>query len=679
MLNFYQILRYNNKKLKRSGVLRFLLNKRLISFIITLQEAFVAVIPFIIFTAFLTLLNITVDYFNINIIPKETLSEFTKTVNSFTSLVATVSIAFFTARRIKTSEVITILLAIVTFITIYLYENPKFPLVLPYGFTAAAIFSPIFSAFFLKLFYPKLSLHINISDGNYHIYRFFNYIFVFFAAYAATISLYITIDEVMDIIIENFNPLNLDLPGIVTLAIRDFIVQIFWFFGIHGEHMTNALFGKEILFEQMLPNLTYGEFHRIFINIGGAGIGIALFFALLLEAKNSTVKKITKISFPFVIFNINDILIFMIVVFNRFLFLPFVFLPLLNLFLAYVFVHLVPVHFTDYKVIWSTPILYDGYMKSDSYLIPAFQMLLIFIDTVIYARFIKRYYEIQSIENKKHILQNNLEIEDEIRSKKDIKAFLANQEMIEANTKLNEIINDLNEVNLKIYYQPKIDIKHNKAKKFEALIRYNDNGQIKGPFFLDIIEKSGLAPIIDIWVCKQVKKDLQMFKSQNFYPEISVNLHPDTLKSSDAVDKVIEIFENENVMFEIIERSFVDKEAQENIEKLKYHNFPISIDDFGVGYSSLETLIKHQFRELKLDKSLIDEIESKRGFIVCKNAIQLCKDLNIKVVAEGVENKRQLEILKSLDTDYVQGYVFSAALPPEKIKLFSENFDMNSL
>jgi EAL domain-containing protein (putative c-di-GMP-specific phosphodiesterase class I) len=483
----------------------------------------------------------------------------------------------------------------------------------------------------------------------------------------------------MDILISRYNPLHLNLPKIFILALRDLLVQVFWFFGIHGEHMVNALFGKDILFEHICPNFTYGEFHRLFVNIGGAGIGFSLLIALLINAKDKTLKTLAKISAPFVLFNINDIIIFLIVVFNRFLIMPFLLLPLLNLTLGYMFVNIVHINYTDYYVVWSTPVFVDGFLKTDSFAIPLFQLFLIILDTAVYSFFLKKYFQIQSIENKKQILQENLEINEELKAKKDIKPFLANREMIEANAKLNGLITDLNQDNLLIYYQPKADIRHNKAVKYEALLRYNDNGHIRGPFFLDLIEKAGLAPIIDIWVCKQVKKDIQKFNRQNFFPQISVNLHPDTLTSTDAVNIILNIFENENIMFEIIERSFVNEEAQNNLKKIKAKNFPVSIDDFGVGYSSLETLVKYNIDELKLDKSLIDEIENPKGYLVCKNTIQLCKDLKIKAVAEGVETASQLEIVKNLDVDFVQGYVFSPAIPFEKVKTFSDSFNLTDL
>jgi len=89
----------------------------------------------------------------------------------------------------------------------------------------------------------------------------------------------------MDLLIANYNPLETSLPTIVTLAIRNLFVEISWFFGMHGEHTINALFGTKVLYEQMYPNLTYGEFNRIFVVIGGAGIGIGLLISILLLAK----------------------------------------------------------------------------------------------------------------------------------------------------------------------------------------------------------------------------------------------------------------------------------------------------------------------------------------------------------------------------------------------------------
>jgi EAL domain-containing protein (putative c-di-GMP-specific phosphodiesterase class I) len=321
------------------------------------------------------------------------------------------------------------------------------------------------------------------------------------------------------------------------------------------------------------------------------------------------------------------------------------------------------------------PVFFDAYLKTHSFWALALQLFILITDITIYTYFMKKYFSFQSVKNHAEILEHNLEIETEIKAKQDIKAFQTDLELIEANKKIREIINKLSDEKLLLFYQPKVDIKNNKVEKFEALIRLKENGKIKGPYFLDIIEKAGLAPIIDIWVCKRVKKDIQTFKKYNFHPILSVNLHPDTLKSKDAITKILEILDGENIIFEIIERSFVNSTAQLNIKRIQKAGFKISIDDYGVGYSSLETLINYKIDELKLDKTLIDKIETQKGFLICSHTINLCKELKITVVAEGVETKKQLEICKKLNTDLIQGYIFSPAIPPKKVVEFSENFN----
>jgi len=652
-------------------------NKKFVSFIIALQEAFISIIPYFVLIGFLVLINTAIIQFKINIgVSFDVIKNFTKVLQSFSSIIPVIAISFFLAKRIKVSEIIAVLLAVTAFISAVYYEYDLSDLKnFPFGFIPASITIPIISTFFLQKLYPFFALNIDIKDGKAHAYRLFSYLMVFFVAYFVTMLFYITTDYYMDFMIEKYNPFHTELPDNLLLIIRNIFVQIFWFFGMHGEHMVNALFGKNILFDYIFPNLTYGEFQRIFVSIGGAGAGLALMISLLIAAKDKAVKKIVAITSPLEFFNIDNILIFLAIVFNRFMFLPFLLIPLINIFIAYFGIHLLHTTFNKYYIVWCTPVFFDAFIKTHSLSAILLQLIILSTDTAIYTYFLNRYFKTLSIETHSNKLENNLEIE--LNAKTDIKAFQSNIELIDANVQVDDIISKLNKNNLMIYYQPKVDIKHNKADKFEALLRYNDNGRIRGPFFLGIIEKAGLAPIIDIWVCKQVKKDMQIFKQNNLNPKISVNLHPDTLTSTDAITKILEILKDENIAFEIIERSFVNKTATSNIKRIKQHGYEISIDDFGIGYSSLETLIKQEIDELKLDKSLIDEIETDKGYLICKHTIKLCKDLNISVVAEGVETKSQLEILKNFDVDLIQGYIFSPAIPIDKAIKFSHNFNLN--
>jgi len=618
------------------------------------------------------------QYLNISIFSIDThkLGMLLQTFNSFSSLVASIAIAYFFAIRFKVSEIIASTLSIATFTTILLIESTHIPIELPYGFTPASLLNPIVSTWFLAYFFPKLSLNIPLKDENRHIYKLFNYLFVFVAAYIATILLYLSVDNIIDQVLNHLNHLHIDLPPVITLGLRDLSVQLFWFFGIHGDHTVNALFGKSILDVMMLPNLTYGEFNRLFVLIGGAGIGLGLWIALYLYAKEGMVRVITKISLPFVLFNINTLLTYAVVVLNRFFLIPFLLLPIFNLLTAYFVLQWVQPHFTNYYITWITPVFFDGYLKSDGNItIFLLQVLLLTVDTTIYIYFTKQFLQSQSLSSHREALEDNLEIPSELRSKEHIHAFHAHKKVIDANVKVAEIIQLLTHHKLHIYYQPKIDITHNKCIDFEALLRLEHNGEIKGPHFLPTLEAAGLASIIDIWVCKQVKIHLQKWHNEGFYPHISINLHPDTIKSKDTITKIIQILKGDNVSFEIIERTFLfGSQTEENIKILQNHGFSLVIDDFGAGYSSLETITKHTIKELKLDKSLIDIIEDRKGFLVCKHTINLCHEIGCAIVAEGVESQSQLKILKQIDIDFVQGYYFSKAIPFDQIRTYYEKF-----
>jgi EAL domain-containing protein (putative c-di-GMP-specific phosphodiesterase class I) len=216
-------------------------------------------------------------------------------------------------------------------------------------------------------------------------------------------------------------------------------------------------------------------------------------------------------------------------------------------------------------------------------------------------------------------------------------------------------------------------MRHNKCNQFEALIRYWNNGRLTGPTFLDTIEKAGMAPVVDLWVCHQVHNDMSRWQEEGFEPEISINLHPDTLRNTEMVKKILSIMGEKRVRFEIIERSFLDQDsAAKNLSLLQQHS--ISIDDFGYGYSNLETLLNLKIDELKLDRTLIQKIDEPKGQAVCRNITRFCHEIGIEVVAEGVETEEQKKLVVEMGIDTIQGWYYSQAIPFDKIKPYAETF-----
>lgn len=656
-------------------------NRHFLTLLVSLQEAFTTALPYILLTyGFLLLVSICKYlHCSLPLIPTQQLSALISVMAQFLPVILTISIAFFLSLRIKTSQIISIVLSLSVFITVtFIQTYPNFTL--PKGFTPFALINPIVSTYLIKTLYPYLSLRIYRQDGNYHIYRLMNYLLVFIAVFFIMIAGYLFFRLVFESLLKEIINLKIDLPVIILLALRDFAIQVLWFFGVHGTHVINSIFGHDVFFNDLFHNLKYIEFHRLFVNIGGDGLGLPMAIAFLFALKDRTLKTLVKIGFPFTFLNVDTLLIYAVIILNRFFLLPFVFLPLINLTIAYFVLHIIDVQFTSYYLAWTTPPVMDAYLKTDGNpAVIALQIFLILFDVAVYYYFAKKFSASNTIISNKELLEKNLDIKDELKSKETILAFKTQKDLIAAQAQLEKVISTINKENLKVYYQPKVDIKHNKVQKFEALIRYRHNNKITGPTFLSIIETAGLAYIIDIWVCKQTIKHIKQWEEEGFYPEISINLHPDTLKNKEAIKNIIDILRNKNITFEIIERSLLyGKKAQDNIALLQKNGFKISIDDFGSGYSSLEIVTKLNVQELKIDKSLIDIVDTPKGFSVCKHTVEICHDFNALVVAEGVESKQQLEILKSIDVDLVQGYIFSPALPADKIKKFSENFDLKN-
>ena len=650
---------------------RLLRNEKILMAITTMQEAFSAIIPFFLLSSFITLSYFVLKTFHLEIlgVSASDIRTMMEEFNAFSSIIATLAIGYFFGLRFKTSPVISAILSVAVFLAVLHIEHPGKVMELPYGFTPAALVMPVVASWLLKLFYPRLSLHIGLRDAHAHIYRHFNYIFVFFFAFFASVILYFFVDRVLDDLVARFDSWVAYLPGIVRLAIRDFFVQIFWFFGIHGSHVVNGLMGKEILMEAMAPHLTYGEFNRIFINIGGAGVGLGMIVALTLYARHGTVWFLTKLSAPFVLFNINTLLLYGVIVLNRFFIVPFLLLPLFNLAVAYGALQLLPVRFSPDAIVWTTPVFVDAYLKGGgTLLLPMLQGVLLIVDIAVYGYYVKRFMQVNLQELRIRKLEENLDLSTELRSREHIRAYTAHWEIMEANSRLEALLPEINKETLFVFYQPKVDPRSGECRSVEALIRYRKEGRLRGPDFLVHLEQAGLATVIDHWVVRQVKKDLDRWRSEGFTPEVSINLHPDTVNSREDIRRIARVLKGESVLFEIVERSFLEREeAGRNITWLQEEGFGISIDDFGSGYSSLETITRYRIDELKLDKSLIDILDTRKGYLVCKYTTRLCHDLGYRVVAEGVEHAGQFEKIVQIGVDRVQGFYFSEALPASDV------------
>lgn len=224
-----------------------------------------------------------------------------------------------------------------------------------------------------------------------------------------------------------------------------------------------------------------------------------------------------------------------------------------------------------------------------------------------------------------------------------------------------------------LYYQPKICLPEETVVGAEALIRWvhPELGLISPDQFIPLAEESGLILPLGEWVIRRACRQMQEWRESGHPPiKVSVNLSSRQFMQADLVDMVKRILDETGVNPELFEleltESMLMADAQQSIEKL--HGFrklglTLSIDDFGTGYSSLAYLKKFPIQTLKIDRSFINDLglDFDNDAIV-KATIAMANSLNLKVIAEGVENRSQVDTLNGYDCREVQGYLFSKPL-----------------
>ncbi len=217
------------------------------------------------------------------------------------------------------------------------------------------------------------------------------------------------------------------------------------------------------------------------------------------------------------------------------------------------------------------------------------------------------------------------------------------------------------------YYQPIIDNNTQKIVKYEALVRLIDeNNKVISPFFfLDISQKIRLYNEITKAV---IRHSFKKFHNQKY--EFSVNLTINDINNPEIIDYIFKYLEKYNVadrlIFEITETDEIKdyKILLEFINKIKPMGIKIAIDDFGSGYSNFNYIIKIKPDIIKIDGSIIKNIEDDQdSYLITKMIVKFAQEMKVKTLAEFVENEKILEITKNLGVDYSQGYYFS---PPKK-------------
>ena len=227
-----------------------------------------------------------------------------------------------------------------------------------------------------------------------------------------------------------------------------------------------------------------------------------------------------------------------------------------------------------------------------------------------------------------------------------------------------------------VYYQPKYDPKTRQMSGAEALIRWNSpaKGMVSPGRFIPIFETNGFITKIDHYMLAHVARDQRAWLDSGMKcVPVSVNVSRAHFIEEDLAEQIRDIVDEAGTPHDLIEIEltesafFDDKNALiTTIKKLKNYGFAVSMDDFGSGYSSLNSLKEMPLDVLKLDADFFRNDDGERGRIVVSEAINLAKKLSMRTVAEGVEEKDQVDFLAEEGCDLIQGFYFARPMPKEE-------------
>ncbi|MEG0296221.1 MAG: EAL domain-containing protein [Clostridium sp.] len=249
------------------------------------------------------------------------------------------------------------------------------------------------------------------------------------------------------------------------------------------------------------------------------------------------------------------------------------------------------------------------------------------------------------------------------------------KEMLEPLEIESRLKSALEKEEFKVYYQPIFSADSEKIIGAEALIRWKTaSGVIPPDKFISVAKKSGDIVSIDNFVLGQAIKTCREYLDKgvtDFY--VSINASKRFLKQKDFINMLINKLDNANIPYKMLKLEITEDEIIDDFEytiellnEIRALGINVSLDDFGIGYSSFKHIKILPIDIIKLDRSLLVDIETNnKDKVIVETMIKLCHSLDLKVVCEGVEQRAQVDILKELSCDNIQGYYFSRPLPKD--------------
>ncbi|HAS6383840.1 PTS sugar transporter subunit IIC/EAL domain-containing protein [Vibrio vulnificus] len=457
--------------------------------------------------------------------------------------------------------------------------------------------------------------------------------------------------------------------------------SLLWFLGVHGYYALLPL--VELL--QQASSLNYstfvagGEGHYAmnlsmmgtFVFIGGSGATLSLVIAMLLFAKQKSLKLIAIASIPIGLINVNEILLFGLpIILNPRMFLPFFLTPAVHVVTTLLAIEIGVINVPSASVPFNAPIIINAWLAtSGDWGGVLLQLFNIAVGVVIYYPSVRNLNRLYSNREIKIDFLDTVYVRrrEEADTLKDDPIATANDRARRAQ-EVEQRLEHIGSKEFCLEYQPQVSHQTGRVVGCEALIRaIEPDGTLVYPgTFLPWLEEAGLMKDVDLWVLKTVAKDIQEWNRIGLYVPVSINLTPAFLADQECMDKLEYILAPvaSQVHIEITEETLlVDEQVlARSFNLLHQLGVAVYIDDFGTGFSSLSYLNRFEVDAIKVDRSFVLALDNEKGKKVFMSLLSVAEQLGLEVVIEGVESQQQLNHIPAKEHISIQGWYYSRSL-----------------
>ena len=486
-----------------------------------------------------------------------------------------------------------------------------------------------------------------------------------------------------------------------TSLIYNLVRHLLWFIGIHGSNALEPIMTELYVTAinsniaaaaagKPIPHILTQPFFDCFISIGGAGSTLCLIIACLTYSKQGSIKRISQLSILPALFNINEIMLFGLpIILNPIFFIPFILTPLVFTLTSYAAIASGAVSPIIAKVAWTTPVFISGYEATGSIDGALLQLFNIIIGVGIYYPFVR----IAERQKEKQICINYeklLSVTNNGDTMTETAKYISRTDSVGALARSlsNDLLLSIKRNELYLEYQPQVDAITGKVFGAEALVRWKHPhiGKIPPSLFIALAEDIGFISTIGLWVCDEASRQMSEWRKagvNNFVMSINVSMKqlddpnlPEKLSASirqyDVPPEFMEI--------EVTESVGLSSHLGHNVllQDIRLRGIQIAIDDFGMGHSSLVYLKQFPVNTLKLDRVLVHDVHRNRSSAeIIATISELCRSLDVHLLAEYVETKEQALILQELGCHRFQGYLYSPSLAPDEcLRVIQKGFPL---